>query len=47
MAEQIGFDYSGEVYLKGKNSIVLLTSIAEFTLAFYFEMNELKVEFFD
>ena len=47
MAKQIGFDYSGEIYLKGKNSIVLMSSIAEYTLAFYFEMNELKVEFFD
>ena len=47
MAEKIGFDNSGEVYLKGKNSILLLTSIVEFTIAIYFEMNELKVEFFD
>ncbi|CAI2382489.1 unnamed protein product [Moneuplotes crassus] len=47
MAKQIGFDYSGEIYLKGKNSIVLLSPIEEYTLAFYFEMNELKVEFFD
>ena len=47
MARQIGFDNSGEIFLKGKNSIVLLTTIADFTIAIYFEMNELKVEFFD
>ena len=47
MAETIGFDNSREVYLKGKKSILILTGILDNSLAIYFEMNELKVEFFD
>ena len=47
MAETIGFDNSREVYLKGKKSILIVTGILDNSLAIYFEMNELKVEFFD
>ena len=47
MAEKIGFDHSSEIYLKGQNSILVLSGILEYSLVIYFEMNELKVEFFD
>ena len=47
MAETVGFDICKEVYLKGKDSLLLIHPVHQCMLILYFEMKELKVEFFD
>ena len=48
MCKEIGFDLSRETFIKGETSIVMLLEVTqEFVLVILFEMNALKVEFFD
>ena len=47
VAKDVGFDTSREAFVKGSNSILITTDIQEHTLIIYFEMHQLKVEFFD
>lgn len=45
---ELGFDMSREVSIKGNNSVAILVEVTnEFSLCFFFEMNDVKVEFFD
>ena len=44
----MGFDSSKETFIRGDNSIVILIEIhKDYIIAIFFEMNPLKVEFFD
>ena len=44
----MGFDSSKETFIKGDNSVAMLLEILpDFCLVLFFEMNPLKVEFFD
>jgi len=46
--KELGFDMSKEVSIKGSNSVIIIVEItSEFSLCFFFEMNDVKVEFFD
>ena len=48
MAKELGFDSSKEIYIKGESSLVMVQEIAtEYSIVMMFEMNPLKVEFFD
>ena len=48
MAKDLGFDSSRETFIRGDNSIVIMVEIIpDFLLVILFEMNTLKVEFFD
>ena len=48
MAKELGFDYSRETFIRGENSIVIMVEIIpEFLMVVLFEMNSLKVDFFD
>ena len=48
MAKELGFDSSRETYLRGESSIAIMVEIVpNFLLVVLFEMNALKVEFFD
>ena len=47
VAKLLSFDGSKEIYLKGKSSITIIHHIFDYMLLLYFEMNSLKVEFFD
>jgi hypothetical protein len=48
IAKELGFDTSKEIYIKGETSIVMIQEIAnDHSLIMLFEMNALKVEFFD
>lgn len=44
----MGFDCSKEVFIKGENSVAIIFDVTpEHSLVVFFEMNPLKVEFFD
>lgn len=44
----MGFDTSKEVFIKGSDTVVILYEVTQdHSLVIYFEMNPLKVEFFD
>lgn len=44
----MGFDTSKEVYIKGEQSVIIIYEITnDHSLVIFFEMNPLKVEFFD
>lgn len=44
----MGFDSSKEVFIKGEQSVCILFEITnDHCLVIFFEMNPLKVEFFD
>ncbi len=44
----MGFDTSKEVYIKGDQSVIIIYEITnDHSLVIFFEMNPLKVEFFD
>ena len=44
----MGFDSSRETFLKGDNSVIVIVELtSEYSLLIFFEMNPLKVEFFD
>lgn len=44
----MGFDSSKEVFIKGDSSVAILYDVTnEHSLVIFFEMNPLKVEFFD
>ena len=46
--KELGFDSSREVFLKGENSVIMMIELGyEYQLVIFFEMNALKVEFFD
>jgi hypothetical protein len=48
IAKELGFDTSKEIYIKGETSTVMIHEIAnDHSLIMLFEMNALKVEFFD
>jgi hypothetical protein len=48
IARELGFDTSKDIYVKGENTIIIMQEISyEYSLVFLFEMNPLKVEFFD
>ena len=48
MAKELGFDSSRETFIRGDNSIVIMVEIIpEFLMVVLFEMNSLKVDFFD
>ena len=48
IAKEMGFDTSKEVFIKGDSSVVIIYEITnEHSLVLFFEMNALKVEFFD
>ena len=48
MCKELGFDHSRETYIKGDTSISIMLELSpEYSLIFFFEMNALKVEFFD
>jgi hypothetical protein len=48
IAKELGFDSSKEIYIKGDSSVIMVQEIAtEYSLLMLFEMNPLKVEFFD
>lgn len=48
MAKEVGFDCSKECFIKGDQSVIIMNEIEkDFTLVIFFEMNQLKVEFFD
>ena len=48
VARELGFDTSKEVYIKGESSVIIIQDIsADNSLVIWFEMNTLKVEFFD
>ncbi len=48
IAKELGFDSSKEIYIKGESSLIMVQEIAEeHSLVMMFEMNPLKVEFFD
>jgi hypothetical protein len=48
MAKELGFDSSKEIYIKGYSSLIMIQEIAnEYSIVMMFEMNPLKVEFFD
>jgi uncharacterized membrane protein (UPF0127 family) len=48
MAKELGFDSSKEIYIKGDSSLIMIQEIAnEYSIVMMFEMNPLKVEFFD
>ena len=48
MAKDLGFDSSRETFIRGDNSIVIMVEIIpDFLLVILFEMNTLKVDFFD
>ena len=48
MCKELGFDHSRETFIKGETSIVVILELTpEYSLLFFFEMNQLKVEFFD
>ena len=48
IARELGFDTSKEIYIKGDTSTVMIQEIAtDHSLIMLFEMNALKVEFFD
>jgi hypothetical protein len=48
LAKEMGFDSSKEVFIKGDSSVAILYDVTnEHTLVIFFEMNPLKVEFFD
>ena len=48
LCKDLGFDNSRETFIKGDNSIVILLEITpEYLIVIFFEMNPLKVEFFD
>ena len=47
-AKELGFDSSKEIYIKGDTSVIILQEIsADHSVLILFEMNPLKVEFFD
>lgn len=48
IAKELGFDTSKEIYIKGNTSVVMIHEIdIDHSLIMLFEMNALKVEFFD
>ena len=48
VARELGFDTSKEVYIKGESSVIIIQDISsDNSLVILFEMNPLKVEFFD
>ncbi len=48
IAKELGFDTSKEIYIKGDTSVVMIHEIdIDHSLIMLFEMNALKVEFFD
>lgn len=48
VARELGFDTSKEVYIKGESSVIIIQDISsDNSLVIWFEMNPLKVEFFD
>ena len=48
LCKELGFDNSRETFIRGENSIVIMLEItAEYLMVIFFEMNPLKVEFFD
>ena len=48
LCKELGFDSSKETFIRGDNSIVVLLEITPaYILTIFFEMNPLKVEFFD
>ena len=48
IAKELGFDTSKEIYIKGETSVVMIHEIdIDHSLIMLFEMNALKVEFFD
>jgi hypothetical protein len=47
MSKEVGYDYSKESFIKGRNTILMTTEVDQALLVIYMEMNELKTEFFD
>ena len=48
MCKELGFDTSFETFLRGEHSISIIFQIkTNYLLLIFFEMNPLKVEFFD
>lgn len=48
LAKEMGFDSSKEVFIKGDSSVAILFDVTnDHSLVIFFEMNPLKVEFFD
>ena len=48
LAKEMGFDSSKEVFIKGDQSVAIIYDVTnDHSLVIFFEMNPLKVEFFD
>ena len=48
LCKEMGFDNSRETFIRGDNSIVIMLEITkDYVMIIFFEMNPLKVEFFD
>ena len=48
MCQELGFNNSKETFIKGETSVIVMLELTkEYFLIVFFEMNALKVEFFD